>query len=409
MGNFQEPGRRMLFADHRPDPADLDRFRALCGDRLWAERLSAIGQRAKATSLAGRAAQQRHALELILARLTDPRALARATPAERHVTAFAREAVRLAETLSPSSRQRLRDRIEAALTGEATLVPLFHLLRNAALHRARGFEVGFPALADDAAADLTISRDGITAEVVCETVSADEGRQVHRGDWYALVDRVNPDLQTWLAAHPGRYLLKMTLPEGIAGDGQVAELHRRITALLQGQQRQDASAEAILKLDPLVLAGAQAAVQGLPQQLRAQFGEEAHLAVTSAPGSNSVFVMAARAGRENSIATAVARRMGQAAARLSGERPGILAMFLDDIDRTEWRSLRERMELEGAARRWMTDPAARRVVAVTCASRMELLGLAPPDAAPEGELRFRNPGHPAAKSNALAPAILSSM
>jgi hypothetical protein len=39
---------------------------------------------------------------------------------------------------------------------------------------------------------------------------------------------------------------------------------------------------------------------------------------------------------------------------------------------------------------------------------MELLGLAPPDAAPEGELRFRNPSHPAAKSPALAPAILSS-
>jgi hypothetical protein len=47
------------------------------------------------------------------------------------------------------------------------------------------------------------------------------------------------------------------------------------------------------------------------------------------------------------------------------------------------------------------------VIAVTCASRFELFGTA--DAAEEGELRFRNPAHPAAKAAALGPAILSSV
>jgi hypothetical protein len=200
----------------------------------------------------------------------------------------------------------------------------------------------------------------------------------------------------------------MTLPEGMTDPARVADLHGRISTLLQGQRRQDSSADAILKLDPLVLAGAQVVGQGLPAQLRAQFGEEAHLAVTGAPGG-AVFVMAARAGRENTIAGAVCRRLELAAAsRLSGHRPGILAVFLDEVDRAEWRSLRERMELEGAARRWMTEPSARHVVAVTCASRMELFGCTPPDGAPDGELRFRNPGHPAARSPALAPAVTSS-
>lgn len=404
----------MTFADHRPDPADLARFRSLVGDRRWAARLAEIARRASTASLAGRVAQQRHALELVLQRLAEPAALAKASPAERRVVAFAKEAVTLAETLPAAPRKRLRERIEAGLTGEANLVPLFHLLRTAALHRDRGFEVAFTGLAEDTPWDLTIERDGATAEVACETLSAEEGRQVHRGDWCALVDRINPELQTWLAAHPGRYLLKMTLPEGMVRDDQVAELHRRITTLLQEEKRQDSGADAVLKLDPLVLAGAQAAVRGLPTQLRAQFGEEAHLAVTSSPagsgpGGGSVFVMAARAGRENTIAGAACRRMAEAAeTRLSGKHPGILAVFLDDLDRTEWRSLRDRMELEGETRRWMTEPTARRVVAVSCSSRMELFGTAPPDGAPEGELRFRNPNHPAAKSVALAPAILSS-
>jgi hypothetical protein len=325
------------------------------------------------------------------------------------VIAYAREAVQLAATLPAAPRKRLRDLIEAGLTGEATLVPLFHLLRTAALHRARGFGVAFTGLADGTPWDLAVTREGETAELVCETLSAEEGRQVHRGEWCALVDRINPELQTWLAAHPGRYVLKMTLPEGMVTDAQVAELHRRISTLLSEEKRQDAGADAVLKLDPLVLAGAQAATRGLPAQLRAQFGEEAHLAVTAAPGSGSVFVMAARAGRENEIAAAACRRMAEVAeTRLSGRAPGILAIFLDDLDRTEWRGLRERMELEGATRRWMTDSSARSVVAVSCASRMELFGIAPPDGAPAGELRFRNPSHPAAKSAALAPAILSS-
>ena len=123
-----------------------------------------------------------------------------------------------------------------------------------------------------------------------------------------------------------------------------------------------------------------------------------------------VFVLAARAGRENEVAVAIRRRMAAVApARLTGLRPGILAMFVEDTDRLEWRHLRERLELEGEARQFLTLPEARCVVAVTCASRMELFGAGGPDAAPDGELRFRNPAHPAAKAAALAPAVLSSV
>jgi hypothetical protein len=134
------------------------------------------------------------------------------------------------------------------------------------------------------------------------------------------------------------------------------------------------------------------------------------LAVTTDANSNSVFVMAARASQENEVAAAVCRRLTDAAEnRLTGRHPGILAVFLEDLDRAEWRALREKLELEGAVRRFLTTGPARRVVAVSCASRFELFGAPPPDGAPEGELRFRNPAHPAAKQPALAPAILSSV
>ncbi len=401
-------------AETEPHPRTLEAFVSLCGKRAWRARMADLGARVQAGAHSGRAVQQRHALELALARLNAGGDLKGATVAERRLCGFAREAVRLADSLPPGPRDRLRERLLEGLRGEATLIPLFHLLRTAAIARGRGFEVRFTGLAEDTPHDLTLTREGAVAELVCETVSAEEGRQMHRGDWCQLVDRINPELQTWLAAHPGRYLLKMTLPTGLAGPEALSALQQRISDMLAAEKRQDSGAQAVLKLDPLVIAGAQAAGRaqgnGLPARLRDQFGPEAHLAVTMEPGSGSVFVMAARSGQEDEISGAVCRRMALAAeSRLSGQHPGILAVFLEDLERAEWRVMRERLELEGAVRRFLTTPSARAVVAATCTSRFEMFGAPPPDGVAEGELRFRNPSHPQAKNPVLAPAVLSSV
>jgi hypothetical protein len=392
------------------DAAVLKAFVGLAGAAAWRKRVLDLGRRAQPGSLAGRAAQQRHMLELILARLGRPEMLARATRVDRRVLGFVAEVASLARTLPPAGRKRLKAKLAEGLAGEANLVPLFHLIRTASLLRERGFTVQFDGLLHGADHGLLIERGGAATEVVCETVSAEEGRQLHRGHWATLVDRVNPELQTWLAAHPGRYILKMTLPEGVSGKTQLAELHARISAMLADERRQDSSADAVLKLDPLVLAGAQAASdpqRALPARLRQVFGLEAHLAVTADPASGSVLVMAARTGRENAISQAVARRMAATAeARLSGRQPGILSVFLEDLEAAEWHSLRDTLELEGAVRRFLTEPVARRVVAVTCTTRQEFFGAGA--AVPEGELRFRNPGHPAAKHAGLEPAISSN-
>jgi hypothetical protein len=380
------------------------RFAALVGKPAWNRRIAELRGRASAQPIAGRVVAERHALELALDRLCRQRE-ANPTRAEQAVATLAAAAVALAPTLSADGRGRLAAMLETAMVGEGTLVPLFHLLRVAALQRARGFSVHFAGLEDGSSHDLLIARDGAEAEIVAAVISADEGRWVHRGDWFGLVDRINPDLERWLAAHPGRYLLKLTLPEGLSGMEGQSMVHGRIAALLAEDRRTDHSEAAILRLDPLLLAQNQANQAALMERLKAQFGPEAHFAVMG--GDSSVFVMAARAGRENEVAGVLRRHLAELPARLSGGRPGILAVFIEDTDRTEWRGLRERLELEGATRNFLTAPEARPVVAVTCASRFELLGSPAPDGAAGGELRFRNPSHPRAKDAALAPAVLS--
>ena len=377
-------------------------FVDLAGQRHWRARLAALRARA-AAGREGRHLLTRHAIEFTLDRLAGGAA---PQPHERAIAALAADAVALARSLSEVARGRLRDRVRESLEGDATLVALFHLLRTAALQRARGFSVRFAALEGESF-DLLVARDGVEAEIVCDVISAEEGRDVHRGAWVRLVDQVDPDLQTWLAAHPGRYLLKLTLPRGLrAADASLPTLHARIREMLATQRRSDHDEAAVLRLDPLMLAASQADEAGLLRSVREAFGEQAHLALTNAGGS--VLVMAARAGREDEIATAIHRRLAALApSRLSGARPGILAVLVEDTDAREWRGLRERLEIEGEARHFLTRPEARAVVAVSCCSRLELFAVA--GAAPEGEIRFRNPGHPAAKAEALAPSILSSI
>jgi hypothetical protein len=401
----------------QPRPSDaaavcLSNFIEAVGKRVWTKRLVDLRARCRTGQRAARVLAQRYAIELTLDRLRGAEAGTANGPAERAILRIAAEAVRTWRRLDKLGRDRMRAAMVAALSGDETLVGLFHMFRVACLQRARGFDVDYAGFVSGAPFDLLIARDGIEAEVSCDVLSAEEGRDVHRGAWVQLIDRIDPDLQTWLADHPGRYLLKLTLPQGLRADRDDAQtlsvLHTRIRTMLEGSRRADYDEAAVLRLDPLMLAAAQASELGLMSSLRREFGHQAHLAVTSA--GQGVFVMAARAGREDEIAIALRRRLAAVApARLTGTRPGILAMFVEDTDKVEWRHLRDQLELEGEARHFLTHPEARPVVAVTCSSRFELFDVPPPDAAEEGELRFRNPSHPAAKTAALAPAVLSSL
>jgi hypothetical protein len=390
-----------------PRDAAIEALVDCLGREAWQARVATLTADCGA-SYSGRATAQRHAIELTLERLRRAGDQMPRNPGECRLAALAAELAALPARLTQAGRDRLHTAMRNALQGANTLVPLFHLVRIARLQRDRGFDIEFAGLNQGAPFDLLVTRDGAQAEIICDVISAEAGRDVHRGAWCSLMDRVDPDLHAWLETHPGRYLLKMTLPRGLKGaaDPSLPELHDRITRMLTERKRADFDEAAVLRLDPLMLAATQAGERGLMPNLRREFGPEAHLAVTSAGGG--VFVMAARASREDEVAQAVQRRMAEIApARLSGTRPGILAMFIEDTDRLEWGILRDQLRLEGAARQFLTQPEARDVVAVTCASRLELLAAPTADGMEDGELRFRNPSHPQAKLAALACAIAS--
>lgn len=386
-------------------PKDIAAFIRLVGRKNWAGRIAGLEKQTAGSQRYGRLIALRHASEFAAEKVNRGLPL---TPAETVLARRMAGLVALRKELQESGRVRFDAALAEAVQGDSTVVSLLHLHDTACRHRAMGFDVAYSGLEEGTPFDLLISRDGATAEIACDTLSAEAGRLVHRAAWMRLMDQIDPDLQTWLSAHPGRYLLKMMLPNGLRiteeeGNSTLATLHRRINDMLTSARRSDQDEAAVLRLDPLMLAAAQADENGLMNRLRSEFGPEANLAVTG--DGKGVFVLAARAGSENEVAVAMRRRLAALApTRLSGTRPGILAMFIEDTDRLEWRLLREQLTLEGETRQFLTFPEAKPVVAVTCTSRIELCS-EPTDA---DAMRFRNPGHPAGKLPALAPAVTST-
>lgn len=103
----------------------------------------------------------RHAIEAAVERLQ--LGVRVPTRAERRIGALSQEAVALNRQLGRQAGMRFRAVLASTLEGEATLVPLFHLLRTAAMQRARGFNVAFTGLQDGTRFDLLLSRGGIEA------------------------------------------------------------------------------------------------------------------------------------------------------------------------------------------------------------------------------------------------------
>src|SRR3954452_7098822 len=163
----------MPFSTDASGSTGLAPFIALVGEQRWRSRLAEIRDLAASGRRAGQAVRQRHGVELILEKLRrDPGAMASAT--EALLGQYATEIPVIAAELKPRGQDRLIEALHLGLSGENTLIPVFHLIRTALTHRARGFTVAFPGLDDETAYDLLLTRAEISAEVACDVVTAEE-------------------------------------------------------------------------------------------------------------------------------------------------------------------------------------------------------------------------------------------
>ena len=136
----------MLAIQNPVDPAALDTFVGLVGVREWSARLVEIARQSALGRRAGKAVLQRHAIEIAIEKLRRTRER-QPSVAELHVAQLAAEIANLPDELNTVGRSSFRSLLRQSMRDDHTLVPLFHLVRTAAMQRARGFEVSSRAFA----------------------------------------------------------------------------------------------------------------------------------------------------------------------------------------------------------------------------------------------------------------------
>lgn len=351
-----------------------------------------------------RAIRRRYLLELAMEQLfrrLNKRGESRPLPEEYRVLASVAGAIaEIAEALPAKPRKELNARIAQGLTGEGSLVSVFHLAATAQRFVSLGFRVSFPDLAGKAPYDLLVEKGGQSAEVACVTVPADVGRAIHSGDWDQLVGQLDPALQSYVERRPGRYILKLSMPEGIAGSRGVTAIRDEVVRLLSDGTRVARSDTVVLKLDPLTLAPERLTEDNLHRRLETQFGHTANLAISI--DGESVFVVAARSGKPDDIARGVLTQIADVPRRFSGERPAMLFTLVDDLSPAEWVDLRDRMELEVAGRELLNRAENAPVHSVGFLSVPDLVTVDRPGFARHRSLWVVNPKHPQARAAEFA-------
>ena len=148
--------------DHRfcnlPDPATVDPFIALVGSSDGSERLAEIRDLASVGHALARPSANGMAWSS---------AWKNAAASRRHAVAWpntllgriAAEIPQIAAELTPRGRDGLIEQLRLGLSGQNTLIPVFHLIRTAMLQRSRGFTVAFSGLEDETPHDLLLERD----------------------------------------------------------------------------------------------------------------------------------------------------------------------------------------------------------------------------------------------------------
>ena len=113
----------------------LNPFLGLVGTRRWLARLAEIRDIAASGPRTGQAIRQRHGIELSLERLRNNPGT-KPSAAEHLLGRIAAETARVAANLTSTGHDRLVEQLRTSLSGENTLIPLFHLIRTAMLQRS---------------------------------------------------------------------------------------------------------------------------------------------------------------------------------------------------------------------------------------------------------------------------------
>jgi hypothetical protein len=321
----------------------LPSFIGLVGEKRWFKRLDQLDAEQRKSPFRWKIISDYHWLEMAIGFQHDvlkKEGVLRPDLVDELIIAalnFAATTVEVHARLSRVGQKALEGRLRDCLKAETGYASLYLELDLGQRLMDAGCEVSFADMDGTAQFDLLFSNETFAGEVECKSLSADAGRQIHRKDFYRIMDAIQPVLERQQGLRR-REVMLVTL------DGRLSPNTSDQAALLTAVRKflMD-GAEALLAGEGFLLERHEFDATFAPQSIadpktlykacEEVFGPNTHISGGLTEDSGCLIVMRSR--REDDTSKPLLEALRKAASQLSGQRPGFIAIQEHGIEATD--------------------------------------------------------------------------
>jgi hypothetical protein len=317
----------------------LPRFLALVGRERWFKRADQLDAEQRRSPYRWKIVADYHWLELAISFQCDVLAKeGRLLPeyADMQIRAglhFAATVVEVHNALNAKGKKTLTGRLRDALKAETGFAALYLEMDIAQRLAVGGFCLEFPDLDGTGRYDLAFSREGISGEVECKSISADAGRKIHRKDFYRFIEAMAPAFAAQMERSRREVILVELVDRFSANLNEQKQLRHAVTdMLLNGEAGNvaeppfeitrldfDHELQGTIITDQVILNAA----------CQKKWGQNCHAAGAITEDTGCLIVM--RSKKDDDPSKPLLAAMRKASTQFSGKRPGFIAVQFDEI------------------------------------------------------------------------------
>lgn len=310
----------------------------LAGEELWRKRATHLRSFGRSPYLA-QVASDYHWVELQL----DEELAKRQEPLPSNIASdaiaaralrFSQELVEVYRSLPPPGQRQLVGRIRDALQAETGFAALYQEMEIATVLINQNFDVTFPDLENSGRADISFQQGAANGLIECKALSADAGRKIHRKHFYRFMEVISQDVLDRVSRSGVNELVLITLkdrlPSHLQSDTPLVQATRTLLRSRETSHAAGPDFEIVRKpYSALFDALRPMSEREFYAEAQKQFGANCHIAGGWTENGGCLILM--RSQRQDDHSKPQLEAMKEATEQLPSDRPGFIALQLNDI------------------------------------------------------------------------------
>lgn len=335
----------------------LRRFIGITGWDPWKRRFKAFESWIAANPLMENFIAERYPVEIALAQAKNHIALSgrlptRITSSEQYrLFSFISMTVRVYQRLNAEAQKRFAGAIRGALRSDSGLSPFVAEMVVAGHLMAKSFDVEFHDFEGGGGFDFLATKEDVELEVECKHISGDIGRQIHKKKLYDLGGVSFAHIADALNRNPGGQFVRIKLPGRLTGQTeQLTRISDYISVALMRRTNIDQPKSISVEYEAFSIVGTPfdslgnetGLKEAVRDYLERKFGAiNPHVLMHFRPNHGAVVLVVESEQRDKVMKGIISQLKEAGRSQLTGKRPGILCVYLSDMDYEQLRRLAE--------------------------------------------------------------------